>query len=124
VFLGEMSLVGPRPCLPAEYEQFGPRERQRSEALPGLTGLWQVSGKNRTTFSEMIDLDVRYTREFSPWLDFKIIFMTLPCLLMQVQESRRTHKSSLPSSPSPTVSVPVGPQTCPQIVSVSVSVSS
>ncbi len=56
VLRGEMSLVGPRPCLPYEYEHYQPRHRRRFGTLPGLTGLWQVNGKNRTTFEEMIDL--------------------------------------------------------------------
>ena len=50
VLRGEMSLVGPRPCVPYEYENYAPRHRRRFDAVPGLTGLWQVSGKNRTTF--------------------------------------------------------------------------
>src|SRR5687768_2940456 len=60
VIRGEMSLVGPRPCTQYEYEQFQPWHKQRFRTLPGLTGLWQVSGKNRTTFNEMISLDIRY----------------------------------------------------------------
>src|SRR5260370_16181460 len=69
VLRGEMSLVGPRPCLPYEYELYLPRHRQRCETLPGLTGLWQVSGKNETTFEEMIDLDIEYGEKQSLPLD-------------------------------------------------------
>src|SRR5664280_832390 len=74
VLRGEMSLVGPRPCIPAEFEHYAPWQRRRCDARPGLTGLWQVSGKNRTTFEQMIRLDIKYARELSFWLDLKIIF--------------------------------------------------
>ena len=97
VLRGEMSLVGPRPCLPAEFAQYASWQRQRCDARPGLTGLWQVSGKNRTTFEQMLRLDIKYAREFSPGLDLKIIFLTLPCLLSQLRESLRARRS--PASP-------------------------
>ncbi|HXF52640.1 MAG TPA: sugar transferase [Hyphomicrobiaceae bacterium] len=83
VLRGEMSLVGPRPCLPNEYERLLPWQRERVRTLPGLTGLWQVSGKNRTTFSEMIDLDIRYVREKSLWLDLKILLKTVPAVMAE-----------------------------------------
>ena len=89
VLRGEMSLVGPRPCTPYEYEQFQPWHKQRFRALPGLTGLWQVSGKNKTTFNEMINLDIRYASDWSLWLDIKIMFMTFPVLLGQIKEQRK-----------------------------------
>ena len=76
VLRGEMSLVGPRPCLPYEYEMYEPWQRRRFEAVPGLTGLWQVSGKNRTTFDEMIRLDIDYAEHLSLWLDVKILAKT------------------------------------------------
>jgi exopolysaccharide production protein ExoY len=88
VLKGEMSLVGPRPCTPYEYEQFQPWHKQRFKALPGLTGLWQVSGKNRTTFSEMIELDIRYATDWSLWMDLRIIALTIPVLLGQVKEQQ------------------------------------
>jgi lipopolysaccharide/colanic/teichoic acid biosynthesis glycosyltransferase len=88
VLRGEMSLVGPRPCTQYEYEQFQPWHKQRFRALPGLTGLWQVSGKNKTTFNEMINLDIRYANEWSLWLDLKIMLMTFPVLLGQIKEQR------------------------------------
>lgn len=88
VFRGEMSLVGPRPCTQYEYEQFQPWHKQRFRALPGLTGLWQVSGKNKTTFSEMINLDIRYANERTLWMDIKIMFMTFPVLLGQIKEQQ------------------------------------
>jgi lipopolysaccharide/colanic/teichoic acid biosynthesis glycosyltransferase len=98
VLKGEMSLVGPRPCLPYEFETYLPRHRGRCATLPGLTGLWQVSGKNRTTFEEMIDLDLDYCQRKSVWLDVKIITMTIPAILIQVWDtlkrkaaSRRAH---------------------------------
>ncbi len=86
VLRGEMSLVGPRPCLPYEFEQFRSWEKGRCDALPGLTGLWQVSGKNETTFDEMIELDLAYVASASPRMDMWIIFKTFGTLLRQVLE--------------------------------------
>ncbi len=97
VLRGEMSLVGPRPCLSAEFEQCVLWQRQRCDARPGLTGLWQVSGKNRTTFEQMIGLDIKYAHECSLWLDLKIIILTVPCLVAQVRDSLRARKSPPPS---------------------------
>jgi lipopolysaccharide/colanic/teichoic acid biosynthesis glycosyltransferase len=88
VVRGEMSLVGPRPCIPYEYENYEPWHRRRFDAVPGLTGLWQVSGKNRTTFNEMIRLDIEYSERVSLWLDLKIIIKTLPALWQQCRDSR------------------------------------
>ncbi len=87
VLRGEMSLVGPRPCLPYEYEGYLPWQRRRFSATPGLTGLWQVSGKNRTTFDEMIRLDIQYAEGRSFWLDVKIVFRTFPALLQQIGDT-------------------------------------
>ena len=88
VLRGEMSIVGPRPCIPYEYELYQPAQRARFDAVPGLTGLWQVSGKNRTTFEEMIQLDVEYSKRLSLWLDLKIILKTLPALWVQCCDLR------------------------------------
>ncbi len=91
IFLGEMSIVGPRPCLQYEYDEYEPWHRERFNSLPGLTGLWQVSGKNRTTFEQMVHLDIEYSKTRSLHLDVKIILMTVPKrLLMQVTD---THKA-------------------------------
>ena len=108
VLRGEMSLVGPRPCLPVEFAQFLSWQRQRCDAVPGLTGLWQVSGKNRTTFEQMIRLDIRYVRQLSACLDLKIILLTVPSLLTQLRDTRRARKraalkSQAASPGSPTV---------------------
>ena len=84
VLQGEMSLVGPRPCLPYEAQQYEEWQRERFNGVPGLTGLWQVSGKNRTTFTKMIQLDIEYTRRKSLWLDMWIITMTIPALLIKM----------------------------------------
>ena len=86
VLRGEMSFVGPRPCLPSEYNRHLPWQKERFHTLPGLTGLWQVSGKNRTTFNEMIDLDIQYVRERSLWLDLKIILKTIPAVMAEVRD--------------------------------------
>jgi lipopolysaccharide/colanic/teichoic acid biosynthesis glycosyltransferase len=103
VLRGEMSLVGPRPCLPYEYEKYLPRHHQRCATLPGLTGLWQISGKNRTTFEEMIDLDVHYAKHKSLWMDLRIILMTVPALLGQArdvsQRRRETVKTAIATRP-------------------------
>jgi lipopolysaccharide/colanic/teichoic acid biosynthesis glycosyltransferase len=73
---GTMSLVGPRPPIPYEVELYGPRDRLRFTVRPGLTGLWQVSGRNRLTFQEMIDLDLTYIERWSMRLDVWIILRT------------------------------------------------
>jgi exopolysaccharide biosynthesis polyprenyl glycosylphosphotransferase len=77
VLKGDMSLVGPRPPLPYEVEKYEPWHFRRIlEAKPGITGLWQVNGRNRTTFEEMVRLDLRYAHTWSLWLDFKILAKT------------------------------------------------
>src|SRR5437762_7661805 len=65
VLRGEMSMVGPRPCMTYEADQYLGWQKQRFTAMPGITGLWQVSGKNRTTFTEMIRLDIEYANDVS-----------------------------------------------------------
>jgi exopolysaccharide production protein ExoY len=100
VLRGEMSLVGPRPCIPYEYEKYLTWQRERFNTLPGLTGLWQVSGKNRTTFVEMMHLDIEYVRKKSLWLDLKIIAKTIPALLVQVNDMRSGQKSAGHSDPA------------------------
>jgi len=77
VLKGEMSLVGPRPPIPYEMEMYYPWHRRRVfEVKPGITGLWQVYGRSRTTFDQMVRLDIRYIREQSLWLDTKICLKT------------------------------------------------
>lgn len=99
VLRGEMSLVGPRPCTLYEYDGFLPWHLERFQTLPGLTGLWQVSGKNKTTFDEMMHLDIDYARQKSLWLDLRILVKTLPAMIGQVREARRWKKSSKVLSP-------------------------
>jgi exopolysaccharide production protein ExoY len=94
VLLGEMSVVGPRPCIPYEYERYLPWQLERFDARPGLTGLWQVSGKNRTTFDEMIRLDIRYIHETSLIMDLRVIAKTIPALLIQLSDIYRARKVS------------------------------
>lgn len=77
VLRGEMSLVGPRPPVTYEFEQYNLWHRQRlSEVKPGITGLWQVDGRSRVKFDEMVRLDIRYARTWSIWLDIKILLQT------------------------------------------------
>jgi len=95
VLRGEMSMVGPRPCIPYESENYLPWQRERFDTLPGLTGLWQVCGKNKTTFNEMINLDIAYARNKSLRLDIKIILKTIPALIAQVRETRASRKTQL-----------------------------
>jgi lipopolysaccharide/colanic/teichoic acid biosynthesis glycosyltransferase len=92
VLEGDMSIVGPRPCIPYEYEGYTTWQRRRFDSTPGLTGLWQVSGKNRTTFDEMIRLDHEYHDKLSFWLDAKIILKTLPAILLQVHDARKVRE--------------------------------
>ncbi len=77
VFAGDMSLVGPRPAIPYELAAYQTWHRRRVlEVKPGITGLWQVEGRGRVQFDEMVRLDLRYAREWSPWLDLKILLRT------------------------------------------------
>jgi exopolysaccharide biosynthesis polyprenyl glycosylphosphotransferase len=77
VLIGEMSLVGPRPPIPYELENYKCWHRRRIlEVKPGITGLWQVYGRSRTTFDEMVRLDIQYINEQSAWLDMKIVLLT------------------------------------------------
>jgi lipopolysaccharide/colanic/teichoic acid biosynthesis glycosyltransferase len=98
VLRGDMSLVGPRPCVPYECEKFLPWQLERFNAIPGLTGLWQVSGKNRTTFEEMLRLDIQYSRNVSCWQDLKIILKTVPALFVQIRDTYRARKLSSQNS--------------------------
>lgn len=81
VLKGEMSLVGPRPPLPSEVEAYKPWQRQRLSAVPGMTGLWQISGRSDLTFDEMCLLDIYYIENWSPMLDLEIILRTIPRIL-------------------------------------------
>jgi lipopolysaccharide/colanic/teichoic acid biosynthesis glycosyltransferase len=77
VLMGDMSLVGPRPPLPYEVAVYQTWHRRRVlEVKPGITGLWQVTGRSRVKFDEMVRLDLRYATSWSPWLDFKILMLT------------------------------------------------
>ena len=102
VLWGEMSLVGPRPCTPYEFNLLSPRHKRRCGAPPGLTGLWQVSGKNRTTFTKMIQLDIEYARTKSLGLDLKIMLKTVPALFVQMRDNRLQRKTLSRPAAGPT----------------------
>jgi lipopolysaccharide/colanic/teichoic acid biosynthesis glycosyltransferase len=76
-----MALVGPRPVLPWEAALFGPRYAARFHVRPGITGLWQTSGRNRLTLTQALDLDVAYVRNRSLRLDLAILLRTIPVVL-------------------------------------------
>jgi lipopolysaccharide/colanic/teichoic acid biosynthesis glycosyltransferase len=105
VLCGEMSLVGPRPCLPNEFAKYEPWQRERVNGLPGLTGYWQVNGKNKTTFSEMIAMDLFYLHNISFLLDLKIMLKTVGAIARQLFEShqaaRRRPQEKRPRSAAP-----------------------
>ena len=82
VLLGEMSLVGPRPPLPSEVEQYQDWHMKRLETWPGITGLWQVSGRSDLSFDEMVLLDIYYVENWSLLLDLQIAFRTIPTLIL------------------------------------------
>jgi lipopolysaccharide/colanic/teichoic acid biosynthesis glycosyltransferase len=92
VLSGDMTLVGPRPCTPHEFERYQEWQYERVNAPPGLTGLWQVSGKNKTTFNEMIALDVFYADHMSLLLDLEILLRTGSVLATQVLETRTKNR--------------------------------
>lgn len=81
VLAGDMSIVGPRPPIPYEVVEYDIRHRKRLDMKPGITGLWQVSGRSRLRFEEMVSLDVFYIENWSIWLDLRIILLTFPAML-------------------------------------------
>jgi len=81
VLIGEMSLVGPRPPLPTEVEHYKDWHSRRLKVAPGMTGLWQVSGRSELPFDEMVLLDLYYIENWSLGLDFQILLRTLPAVL-------------------------------------------
>jgi lipopolysaccharide/colanic/teichoic acid biosynthesis glycosyltransferase len=81
VLRGEMALVGPRPVLPWEAALFGARHSARFRVPPGITGLWQTSGRNRLTMTQALDLDVQYVERQSLLLDLRILLRTVPVIL-------------------------------------------
>jgi lipopolysaccharide/colanic/teichoic acid biosynthesis glycosyltransferase len=91
VLLGDMSLVGPRPCIPYEAKEFDGWQMRRFDTVPGLTGLWQVSGKNKTTFKQMMRLDIAYARKRAFLMDMKIFLKTLPAVVDQVADRPRAY---------------------------------
>ncbi len=87
ILKGDMSLVGPRPCIPYEADEYGRWHGRRFSMVPGLTGLWQVSGKNKLTFKQMIKLDIAYEKKMSLGFDLAIIFRTIPTVFNLVFEA-------------------------------------
>ncbi|MCG2768122.1 MAG: sugar transferase [Chloroflexota bacterium] len=81
VLRGEMSLVGPRPAIPYEVAQYQPWHTQRLAVAPGITGLWQTSGRSDLAFDEMASLDIQYADTRSAWLDLAILLRTIPAVL-------------------------------------------
>lgn len=94
ILRGDMSLVGPRPCLPEEYQYFSRIQRVRFRALPGLTGIWQTQGKHLVTFIEMNAMDARYVQQASPWLDFTIILRTPIAVFGQMRLAYLRHRAA------------------------------
>jgi lipopolysaccharide/colanic/teichoic acid biosynthesis glycosyltransferase len=81
VLTGQMSIVGPRPPLPWEVEEYTPHQRRRLEVNPGITGLWQVSGRSTIAFDGQVALDIEYIERQSLWLDLAIVAKTIPAVL-------------------------------------------
>ena len=81
VIKGDMSLVGPRPCLPYEYDNYDEWQKRRVSVIPGCTGVWQVWGRSQVNFKESVVLDLYYINNMSPWLDIQLIFQTIPVML-------------------------------------------
>jgi len=81
VLKGDMSLVGPRPPIPSEVQQYDPWHRRRLSMKPGITCIWQISGRNRIGFDQWMKLDLQYIDNWSLWLDFKILARTLPVVM-------------------------------------------
>jgi undecaprenyl-phosphate galactose phosphotransferase len=81
VIKGDMSLVGPRPCLPYEYEVYDDWHKRRLSVKPGCTGLWQVAARSEVSFENSVILDIYYIQNISPWLDLQLILKTIPVMI-------------------------------------------
>jgi lipopolysaccharide/colanic/teichoic acid biosynthesis glycosyltransferase len=104
VLRGDMSLVGPRPCLPEEFMFFTQDQKRRFSVPPGITGLWQVGGKNTTTFNDMGELDTYYSGHATLWLDLAILARTPGAI---IQHAHR-HASRRNAAPTPRTSAHAG----------------
>ena len=93
VLRGDMSLVGPRPCLPNEFNRYEVWQQGRVNAPPGLTGYWQVNGKNKTTFNQMVFMDLFYIDKMSLWFDLAIISKTFPLLISETIEALKRYRT-------------------------------
>ncbi len=98
VLRGDMSLVGPRPCIPYEAKEYLRWHTHRFDVLPGLSGLWQVSGKNKLTFKQMVRLDIRYCEHMTLWGDLAIIARTPFAILKMVAEAFRNKYAQKPQA--------------------------
>lgn len=81
VLTGHMTLVGPRPPLPAEVERYTLRDRERLSVVPGLTCFWQVNGRSEIPFSQQVEMDIDYIHQRSFWTDVKVLFKTIPAVI-------------------------------------------
>jgi exopolysaccharide production protein ExoY len=102
VLRGTMSLVGPRPCTMKELELYSGAQKARFNVLPGITGYWQVSGKNKTTFNQMVEMDIQYGKRMSLVFDLVILVGTFPALALQALEAR-WHLRSGPGATGPNI---------------------
>ena len=82
VLRGQMSLVGPRPIVADEIPYYGKAFELYKQVLPGITGMWQVSGRNNLTYEERVECDLYYIRNWSPWLDLYILARTVPAVIL------------------------------------------
>lgn len=80
VLRGDMTLVGPRPPIPYEVRLYSPKHLRRLTVRPGVTGIWQVRGRNRVSFERMVDMDIEYIENRSLWLDMKLLLLTIPAV--------------------------------------------
>jgi len=81
VLIGDMTLVGPRPAVPSEVAKYNAHERYRLDVVPGLTCIWQVSGRADVDFSRQVEMDLEYICKRSLWFDFKLLCLTLPAVI-------------------------------------------
>src|SRR5260221_1082547 len=96
VFRGEMSLVGPRPCLPFEWERLAAGQRERYNAVPGLSGYWEGYGKNKSTFPRIIGSDIWYKKNIFLFVRLRIIFRPLPPIFSTGLKTRETAARGCP----------------------------